>query len=245
MNASRKLDILKLFNGSESLTVKELSEKLNCSESSVRRDLIDLDSQGLLKKVHGGAIKQFAESGVEDKEIAERMSVNVVSKMKIGALASGLVSDGDTVYLDAGTTVSFIIDEIKAKNAVFVTNSHHHAEKLSSMGFTVYGIGGEYKSKTAAYVGSMAAKMLESYHFNIGFFGTNGISESAGFSTPDEKEATVKRAAMLRCDKTYVVADSSKFNKSAFVSFAKLEDAVLITDDEGSEFALAGLRIFN
>ena len=112
MNASRKLDILKLFNGSESLTVKELSEKLNCSESSVRRDLIDLDSQGLLKKVHGGAIKQFAESGVEDKEIAERMSVNVVSKMKIGALASGLISDGDTVYLDAGTTVSFIIDEI-------------------------------------------------------------------------------------------------------------------------------------
>ena len=99
MNASRKLDILKYFDVSEVLSVKELAEKLGCSESSVRRDLIALDKQGLIKKVHGGAVRKEADTAVEDKELSVRMALNPDAKKAVGAFAGGLVKEGDTVYL--------------------------------------------------------------------------------------------------------------------------------------------------
>lgn len=230
MNASRKLDILKFFDENEVLSVKELAEKLGCSESSVRRDLIALDKQGLIKKVHGGAVRKDADSSVEDKELSVRMSLNPEAKKAVGAFAGGLIGEGDTVYLDAGTTVSFVIDALEVKDAVFVTNSHPHAERLAQKGYKVFVVGGEYKVKTGAYVGALASKALEQYHFDKGFFGTNGISAVSGFSTPDEREAEVKRAALVRCEKVYVLADATKFDKSAFVSFAALNEGTVICD---------------
>ena len=145
--------------------------------------------------------------------------------------------EGDTVYLDAGTTVSFVIDALNVKDAVFVTNSHPHAERLAQKGYKVFVIGGEYKAKTGAYVGTLASKALEQYHFDKGFFGTNGISPGSGFSTPDEREAEVKRAALLRCEKAYVLADATKFDKSAFVSFASLSEGTVITDDAPEKYS--------
>ncbi len=237
MNASRKLDILKYFDVSEVLSVKELAEKLGCSESSVRRDLIALDKQGLIKKVHGGAVRKEADTAVEDKELSVRMALNPDAKKALGAFAGGLVKERDTVYLDAGTTVSFVIDALNVKDAVFVTNSHPHAERLAQKGYKVFVIGGEYKAKTGAYVGTLASKALEQYHFDKGFFGTNGISPGSGFSTPDEREAEVKRAALLRCEKAYVLADATKFDKSAFVSFASLSEGTVITDDAPEKYS--------
>lgn len=230
MNASRKRDILKLFDRSEALSVKDLAAQLGCSESSVRRDLIDLDKQGLLTKVHGGAVRIADDVSVEDKELAERMALFPDDKRAVAAVAAQLIEEGDVVYLDAGTTVSFVIDALTVRHATFVTNSHPHAERLAARGYTVYVIGGEFKAKTGAYVGALATKILEQYHFSIGLFGTNGISTSVGFSTPDEREAAVKHAALSRCDRAYILSDHSKFNRSAFVSFASLSDAVVVTD---------------
>ena len=108
--------------------------------------------------------------------------------------------------------------------------THRHAARLSSRGFHSYIIGGELKSSTEAIVGPEAISGLQRYNFTKGFFGTNGISIKSGFSTPEPGEGAIKSAAIARCKKTYILADSNKFNRIYPVTFANLSVAAIITD---------------
>ena len=97
-------------------------------------------------------------------------------------------------------------------------------------GFNVHLIGGEIKSITEALVGEEAIEQLDRYNFTKGFFGTNGIDEQRGLSTPDMKEAAVKRKAFQQCQQRYVLTDQSKFDQISAFKFADLNKAVIITD---------------
>ena len=152
-------------------------------------------------------------------------------KEKIAEYAAGLIQAGDFVYLDAGTTTEFMIDYITERRAVFVTNAIIHAKKLAEKGFTVYILGGEFKAVTEAIVGEEAVVTLEKYNFTKGFWGTNGVSLQKGFSTPELKEALVKKKSMESCQNCYVLADKSKFNQISSVTFAAFENATVITND--------------
>ena len=92
-----------------------------------------------------------------------------------------------------------------------MTNGVSHARTLAQMGIRVLLIGGELKGSTEAVIGSQAMQMLKNYHFTKGFFGTNGMTQREGFTTPESNEALVKRTAMEQCLEKYVVSDSSKF----------------------------------
>ena len=122
-----------------------------------------------------------------------------------------------------------MIDFISEKNAVFVTNGFPHAAKLAANGFTVYIIGGALKSTTEAIVGTEALNNLKIYNFTKGFFGTNGISTKSGFTTPDSSEGIIKSTALSRCTHAYILADQSKFNQIAPITFASISSAVIIT----------------
>ena len=139
------------------------------------------------------------------------------------------------MYLDAGTTTEMMIPFITAKKAVFVTNGFSHARKLSEAGFLTYILGGEIKFPTEAVVGEEAILTLFKYHFTKGFWGTNGISMSSGFSTPDVKEAMVKQMSMDRTRKRYVLGDSSKFSQISCVTFAEFTAATIITSTLGTD----------
>lgn len=123
-----------------------------------------------------------------------------------------------------------MLDYITEINATFVTNAVAHAQKLAAMGAHVLLIGGELKSSTEAVIGNQAMQSIMSYHFTKGFFGANGICKRAGFTTPDADEALIKRTAMKQCRKCYVLADYSKFNYVSSVTFANMNDAMIITD---------------
>lgn len=110
-----------------------------------------------------------------------------------------------------------------------MTNAVTHAKKLSDKGYTTYLPGGEFKATTEAIVGDEATLSLQKYNFTKGFWGTNGVSLTAGFSTPDVKEAMVKRAAMLNCARCYVLCDSSKFSQISCVKFGDFANADIIT----------------
>ena len=153
--------------------------------------------------------------------------------MTIARYAAGLITAGDFVYIDAGTTTDLMIDYITDKNAVFVTNAVTHAKKLAGRGFTVYILGGEFKAVTEAIVGEEAVASLEKYNFTKGFWGTNGITRERGFSTPEVKEAMVKQKSMQNCKQRYVLADTSKFNQISSVTFAPFESAQIITTGLG------------
>ena len=230
LTEERKSQILKLVEQNGGVSVQELMVLLNASESTIRRDLNDLDKRELLIKVHGGAVS-VSKNITADSSVSSRTDLNREKKKRIGRYAASLIEDGDLIYLDAGTTTGFIIDYLSCKNTVFVTNAIMHARKLCSLGYQVYMPGGMLKEQTEALTGTQTCEYLARFHFTKGFFGTNGITVKEGFTTPDIREGTVKETAVKHTGQCFVVCDSSKFDRVSSVTFADFSRASIITDE--------------
>ena len=203
---------------------------IDASESTVRRDLLELDRLGKLNRVHGGATLTDRQFVLNEADIEEKIRKNVNEKKAIAEFAAMQIQDGDFVYLDAGTTTLLMIDFITARDAQFVTNGIVHARNLAARGLRTHVLGGELKSSTEAVVGAEAVQALQNYNFSKAFLGTNGIHPKFGYTTPDSDEALLKTAAMERSFVKYIVSDYSKFGKVTTVTFAQLDEAAIITD---------------
>ena len=222
--------ILDLVEKQKSVTVPELTALLDTSESTVRRDLTQLDRLTKLVKVHGGATcldTQFVNS---DQAVSEKYLINASEKEEIAEYAARLIGPDDFVYIDAGTTTEKLVDCITETGAVYVTNSLAHARKLLQKGCKVIIPGGELKSVTEAMVGAETVEALRKYYFTIGFWGTNGVGDKTGFTTPELNEAMVKQKSMEHTERCYVLCDSSKFSQVSPIRFAEFESAMIITD---------------
>ncbi|MCM1245223.1 MAG: DeoR/GlpR family DNA-binding transcription regulator [Roseburia sp.] len=231
LTEERQQKILELVEKNKSISTQSLMEELNISESTARRDLNMLDEQGRLSRVRGGAMIKDAPYHTKDDDVSLRKSMNQGEKREIARYAASLIEPDDFVFLDAGTTTELMIEYLTEKRAVFVTNALSHAQKLSEAGYTTYIPGGEFKATTGAVVGDEAVESLRKYNFTKGFWGTNGVSMSMGFSTPDVKEAMIKKTAMASSAKRYVLCDSSKFSQISCVKFAEFTHAVIITTE--------------
>ncbi len=214
--------------GSAELT--DLCEILGASISTVRRDVNQLAEMGKLTKVHGGVIAIDDSFSYTEKNVEEKSGLFTEEKTAIAEYAASLIDSGDFIFIDAGTTTEKLIDLLPAKNAVFVTNGFLHAKKLASRGFKVYIPGGEIKVATEAIVGEECVKTLKDYHFTKAFLGANGISISAGCTTPDVREARIKSIVAEVSRKVYILADHSKFDQVSSATFAHLNTVEIITD---------------
>lgn len=221
--------ILSIIEEKGSATVSQLMVALDASESTIRRDLNAMDAEGLLTKVHGGAVANKPLIRTFDEDITNRKSQNTEEKLRIAKFAAGLILPNDFVYMDAGSTTELMIDFIETRQAVFVTNAIGHAKKLSANGFRVYILGGEFKSSTEAIVGEEAVTTLDKYNFTKGFWGANGIHEKNGLTTPEVKEAMVKKKSMEHCKERFVLADPSKFAQISSIKFAEFDAATILT----------------
>lgn len=220
--------ILEKLKEQSTITVTELVSLLDASESTIRRDLNTLHKSGLLKKIHGGATIISNTKFKEETTVNIKKELNFNTKQKLAKYAASLINDEDIVYIDAGTTTELIIDYINAKNVVFVTNGIVHAKKLIQNNFKTLILGGEVKLTTEAIIGIEAVNSLKKYNFTKGFFGTNGVTAERGYTTPDINESLVKTEAINRCNKSYVLCDESKFNENSFITFANIDDAIMI-----------------
>lgn len=229
------LDVLKLQN---SVTVAELTEFLETSESTIRRDLVSLDRMGKLKKVHGGATAIHESVSIIEPDFTTKSAINTVEKAAIGKTSAKFIQNTDFVFIDAGTTTAAMIDYIPENiKATFVTNGISHAKKLIQRGLKAYIIGGQIKLITEAVVGAESINNMKKYNFTKAFIGTNGIDLTAGFTTPDIEEALIKSEAVRRAFITYILADSSKFEKTSAVTFADLNRCCIVTDElKNNEF---------
>lgn len=208
--------------------LQQLVEELGASESTIRRDLIDLEARQLLKRVHGGAAllnQKSQEPGMEEKTFK-----NVQQKNVIARLAAGEIRNGECIYLDAGTTTLAMIPHIEAQDVTVVTNGLSHVEALVSKQIRSYLLGGMMKMHTKAVIGSIALQNLDNFRFDKCFIGTNGVDPEMGYTTPDPEEALIKRRAHDLSSKTYVLADSSKIGEVAFAKLFELKEGVLITE---------------
>ena len=187
--------ILNIIDSMGSATVQQLMDELDASESTIRRDLVAMDKKGYLTKVHGGAISNNSNIHTQDENFTSRQIVNHDEKEEIAKYAASLIKNHDFVYIDAGTTTELMINYIEAQDAVFVTNSLTNAKKLSEKGYTVYILGGEFKSITEAIVGDEAVFELDKYNFTKGFWGANGIN---GYSCAAEPPVQYRLSHLSR-----------------------------------------------
>lgn len=230
LTEQRYEQILKLLEKEGSITVTEVKELLNISESTVRRDITALHNAGKLVKVFGGAVASDHVVTPQEPTVAQKITVHVSEKQRIAEYAAGLIGQGEFIYLDAGTTTGYMMEFFCDKDVTVVTNAVAHAQRLAKAGVKVRLVGGELKSSTEAVVGSEAMQTLRKYHFTKGFFGTNGVTKKAGFTTPDANEAMVKKTAIEQCQKKYVLCDHSKFGEVSSVTFLAFTGADVITD---------------
>ena len=223
--------IVSLVEGKGVMTVAQLMEALDASESTVRRDLVHLNKTGRIRKVHGGATRvSTSEYVTTDQSMSGRKTMHAAEKRAIGAYAATLIQPGDFVFIDGGTTTECLVDAITEVNATYLTNSLPHAQKLLAKGCRTLLPGGEVKPLTEVLVGTETADSIRHYHFTIGFWGTNGVGTDSGYTTPEINEAAVKRIGIENTKHPYVLCDSSKFSTIALVTFAEFNDAIVVTD---------------
>lgn len=234
LTEERQQLIIQRLKQKGTVTVSELVEVLDASESTIRRDLTALDEKGSLKKIHGGAmLKEGVTSHIEYR-MESKKEMNKRAKVSIAKKAASLIEDGDVIYLDAGTTTELMIPYIQATDIIVVTNGIGHVQKLLQKNIQTIILGGSVKCITEAVIGARAVMELNQYHFTKGFFGTNGVSSLKGYTTPDIEEAMVKQRAVSQSDKVYILADASKINEVSFVSFATVDEGTIITNCEVS-----------
>lgn len=212
------------------ITVTREADRFNVTPETIRRDLEVLDRQGVLRRVHGGAV--LAESlNLGDRSISDRDAVASAEKERIALAALGqLPEPGAAIIVDAGTTTGRLA-RILSNDFVVVTNSLPAAQSISvnRPHADVRVVGGRVRGITQAVVGSPAE--LARLRVDVAFIGTNGISAAHGFSTPDLDEAAMKEAMVQAAEKVVVLADSRKLGVETTVSFAPLSAVdVLITD---------------
>ena len=232
LSEERRDLILQEVNEKKSVTIEELQKCIGVSESTIRRDIIQLSRQGKLARVHGGAValEDVPKATKATSHVSE--STNMEEKLRIASFAAGLIKPGDSVFIDSGTTTEYMTEFIEEYKATYVTNSILNARKLVERGFKVFLVGGELKENTEVVVGADAILNIQRYHFTKGFFGTNGVSSKAGLTTPDVREALVKRVA-IECTEPgqrYILADHGKFGLMSAVTFSDFGGVVLLTD---------------
>lgn len=214
--------------------ISDLAEHFQVSEITIRRDLKELESQGQIKILQGGAATSVDTTRETDFE--QRTVLYSEEKEKIGELAASHVKDYETVFIDAGSTTLSMIKYLKNKNALIYTNGYHHLNEALKYGLNITLIGGTLRTETSAFVGTLSVRNIELYYFDKCFLGVNGIDLKRGLTNAHEQEALLKERAIQHSNKSFILADSSKFNSSSFVKFGELDDVIVITDKKVSEY---------
>lgn len=209
------------------MTLETLIALLDTSESTVRRDLDELESERKLRRVHGGAEKLH--SLQEELSNQQKAIKNVQEKRRIAHKALDFIEPGGVIFIEAGTTTEILISCLVRTDITVVTNSPHHAISLTKRGISTILIGGNLKSTTDANIGPISLKQIEALNFDRAFLGTNGIDEQY-LTTPDIYEASIKEAVIASSKETYVLTDSTKLGQKSFAKFASLDEVVLVMD---------------
>ncbi|MGN1400264.1 MAG: DeoR/GlpR family DNA-binding transcription regulator [Bacillus sp. (in: firmicutes)] len=233
LTAERHHIILESLTKHGVVDLQGLVNQTGSSESTIRRDLAHLEKQGLLKRIHGGATLPY--SKVDEPNIQDKSAKHLGGKRVIAEAAAEMILDGDCIYLDAGSTVAQMLPYLAEKRIVVVTNGLMHIDALSASSITTYLLGGRIKPNTRAVVGSVAQESLKKYRFDRCFLGTNGVDLKFGFTTPDPEEGVLKHIASEMSERTFVLADRSKFGETFFSQVADIEEATIITDHQDKE----------
>lgn len=237
----RILDLMKA-TGTGSVRVGDLKKNLDVSSETIRRDLENMESQGLIRRARGGAFlnegaamdnshNRYLPFGVRGQERVE-------SKKEIAEFAVSFIKEGQSIALDSGTTAYALARVIKQrfKELTVVTNSMAIANELAdAKGVTLIVTGGVYRPEEAAFVSDMAGLIFSKLNIDVFFLTTCGISVERGVTYQRMDEILVQEKMMEASDKTYVIADSSKLGTNSLVKMCDVDQISMIITDSGAK----------
>lgn len=217
--------------------IKDLAEELNISLSTIRRDIAALEEAGTVISMRGGAVKPvIAEEPapaavIEEAPVVKKRLIRSAEKDLIAKKAAALVSDGDVIYIDSGTTCSCMFQYLSSKDIIIVTSNYEVLDFMPMQKAKVIMLGGEISNDLHSINGPLTEKSIADMHFNKAFIGANGYIPDGGVFTHTEREARKKVLVKEHSDKNYLLMDTSKKNQYAFQKLFNVRDVELITEE--------------
>lgn len=231
----RRQLILKQIRQEGKATIDQLSEKLNVSGMTIRRDLAQLEEEGKVVRTHGGAMS--AKTLIAETPYSNKVSHRTSQKRAIAELAAKMVPQGAKILLDSGTTTIELARAIAwREDLTIVTNDVKIAIELLDSKSQVLTTGGDMQRGIGALLGPHAQNLLEQIRVDLLFLGAHAIELQAGITAPAMDKALIKKLMIDAAAETWVVADSSKFGQRSFVhvcSFSQIDG--IVTDSECKE----------
>lgn len=222
----RQKTILRLLSENQELTVADLSRDLNVSGVTIRQDLEYLQSQRLLRRIHGGAILN------NEDEISIRIGINFERKLHIAEYAADMVEPGETIFIESGSVNAIFAQQLKTMtNLQVVTNNVFTARTLKDSSVDVILIGGLYQHDSESLVGTVAQKGLANFNFSKCFIGIDGFDFESAFTSSDMMRAEVAALAVAKSPEVFVLTDSSKFGRRALSYICNVSDVHHVVTD--------------
>ncbi|NBF40025.1 MAG: DeoR family transcriptional regulator [Spirochaetes bacterium] len=230
MRNPRHDDILRILQARKRISVGELTSRLSVSEVTIRKDLALLEDMGLLTRTHGGAA--LAEDREHRRALVVRRRENVEGKALIARAAAELVEEGETVYIDAGSTCALLAENLADRTLRVVTNSIDAVATLADApSVALFSVGGSYRKEAGSFIGPLAVAALEGMHISTAFLGTSGFTADGVFSSQNTIESELKKQVIRRAGRTVLVVDRTKFGRTAFAVFACADEVDLVVTD--------------
>ena len=206
------------------LSIRETARELQISEITVRRDFEKLEIEGKLKRVHGGAALENGEDSAE-LTMRKKTMLNIQEKQRVAEYAKSLVIEGDCVFLDGGTTMLPLAEILSKMRITIVTYNILALKELLFSEAELVMIGGRYIPSYNINVGPVAQDMLKQFSFNAAFLGCSGVDlPRKTIYTAEMESLAMKRIAMENALKSYLLIDSSKFNKRGFFKVSEFQE---------------------
>ncbi|MGT2846962.1 DeoR/GlpR family DNA-binding transcription regulator [Streptococcus massiliensis] len=236
-------EIVRLVSQFEKVDVNSLSETLQVSKVTIRKDLDKLEAKGLLHREHGYAVLNSGD------DLNVRLSFHYDTKRRIAQAAAKLVEDNETIMIESGSTCALLAEEIcrSKRNVKIITNSYFIADYIRNYdSCKIILLGGEFQKDSQVTVGPLLKEMIQFFHVDHAFVGTDGYDEELGFTGKDLMRSEVVQYMSEAAEQVIILTDSSKFDKRGTVKrFGLKQVAQVITDAGISETAVQQLRSAN
>lgn len=240
-----------LLQKSETVRVAHLSELLNVTSETIRKDLEYLEDLGEVRRVHGGAI--LKQSNTKETNFSVRETINKEQKAELASLTTAFVKEGDCIALDVSTTNTEVIKQLATsfQQLSIVTNCLSIATiAAQNPNFSIFLTGGILKNSELCLVGQKAVDFVEGFHIDTFFMSASGVSLDQGFLDYGLDELSVKQAMLRNATSVFAVMDYTKFNKTAIFKVGGLAivDGIItnpaLNEDIVHDFKEAGVTIY-
>ncbi len=243
----REQQIFDLLQNFQRLDIKQVAQWLNISETTARRMCTKLEEDRKVIRVHGGV--QLTNEHQQSYSFELRETKALYEKVAIGKYCASLMESGDRIFCDSGTTIHqfvlSLVNRIKKKelfDIVLLTNSLANFNPIANFCKVIL-LGGEVRLPRMDVCGTIAESTLRKFHITKAILGADAIDKEKGFMTTDERTAQINEIVINDAEKSYVLSDASKFDKSSFISYAHCRQITEVVTDWNIAKIVAGSYI--